>query len=37
MLAFALKDKHGIPAHVEGQLEKMHRYACQGKLKPLKR
>jgi len=36
MLAFGLAEKSSIPAHVEKQLEDMHRYACEGKLVPAK-
>lgn len=36
MLAFAFKNKFSMTGHVEDQLSEMHRYACEGKLKPEK-
>jgi DNA helicase-4 len=36
MLAFAFKNKFSMTGHVEDQLGEMHRYACEGKLKPEK-
>lgn len=36
MLAFGFQQKEGISAHVEQTLVDMHRYACEGKLTPLK-
>lgn len=36
MLAFGFQQKEGISAHVEETLAEMYRYACEGKLTPLK-
>lgn len=36
ILAYGLLRKENIPGYLEQQLEEMHRYVCEGRLKPMK-